>query len=266
MENILITGASSGIGREFARVAARLGYNLILHARDLESLERLANELENNHHVFTTSIAVDLSQDGGPEKLFTEVSARNLPVGILINNAGQGQRGEFEKITLERHLELIQINIIATVKLTHLFLPEMIERKRGKIMNMSCMSGFEPAPLQAVYHATKSFLILFSEALAEELKSSGVTVTCYCPGATSTDFFHKGGMMETNLAGEVAFMSDPKEIAQQGIEAMIEGERTYIPGIANKIITFTRRIMPLKTQAKTQKKSYELSEELINGL
>ncbi len=183
----LITGASTGIGLDFARLMAPR-FDLIITARNQSRLDQIAQELQSQHGCTVHAIAADLATREAPEQLAAEINRRGISVDVLINNAGFGAYGFFHEIAPQTHLEMIQVNISALTHLTAILVPGMIARKRGRIMNVASTAGFQPGPLMAVYYATKAYVISFSEALANELKSSGVTVTCLCPGATATEF------------------------------------------------------------------------------
>jgi short-subunit dehydrogenase len=182
----LLTGASSGIGYELAKLFAQDHYNLVLVARSAGELTQLADELQREHSISAKPIALDLTAVPAPQFLFDQLQREGIAVDILVNNAGYGKFGEFAKIPLEESLGQIQLNVIALTHLTKLFLGPMLERRAGKIMNVASTAGFQPGPLMAVYYATKAYVISFSEALANEVSGSGVTVTCLCPGVTDT--------------------------------------------------------------------------------
>ena len=252
----LITGASSGIGLELARQFAKHGHKLILTARMQDELERIAAELSKEHHVDVGVIAKDLEQPNAAEEIFAAVQAAGTPVDILVNNAGFGQRGRFVDIPLERDIAMIRVNIEAVVRLTKLFLPEMLRRKAGRILNTASIAGFEPGPLLATYHATKAFVLSMSESLATELENTGVTVTALCPGPTDTDFFPKANMLETRAFQKASVMA-PQDVAALGYDALMRGDRVYVPGAMNKTLVFSRRIMTEHAQSKMNQKFYE---------
>jgi len=175
-------------------------------------------------------------------------------VEILVNNAGHGHRGKFQDISIEQDLSMVRLNIEAVLRLTKLFLPPMLARKRGRILNTASVAGFEPGPLLAVYHATKAFVLSLSEALATELEKTGVTLTALCPGPTDTDFFPKADMMETRAFQHAMA---PQDVAKAGYNACMEGERIIIPGAMNKVLVGARRILSSDAQAHMNKKFYE---------
>jgi short-subunit dehydrogenase len=184
----LITGGSGGIGLEVAKVLGRKGFDLVLVARTRDSLEAAAGQIEGKYEVKVHVFAADLRRREAPEAIFDFLRNEGIAVEILVNNAGFGLGGEFAETKITRELEMIQVNIAALTHLTKLFLPAMIKAKSGRILNLASTAAFQPGPLMAVYYATKAYVLSFSEALAEELRHSGVTVTALCPGPTRTDF------------------------------------------------------------------------------
>src|SRR5947209_5684123 len=184
----LITGASSGIGRELANLFARDHYDLVLVARNSSRLAQAADELQRQFGITAKSFPLDLTAGSAPQFLFEQLAREGVTIDVLVNNAGYGRLGAFAEVSAEDSLGQIQLNITALTQLTKLFLGPMLERKSGKILNVASTAGFQPGPLMAVYYATKGYVISFSEALANELHGSGVTVTCLCPGATDTEF------------------------------------------------------------------------------
>lgn len=242
-ETTLITGASSGIGLDLAKLMAP-DFDLIITARNQSELENVARELEAAHGNHVHVIPADLSQSEAPEQLFAEIARRGLPVDILVNNAGFGSYGAFAESDHQTELDMIQVNITALTSLTRLALPGMLERKRGRIMNVASTAGFQPGPLMAVYYATKAYVIMFSEAIANELKSSGVTVTCLCPGATATKFAGRAKMEESRLFKMGAMRSE--DVARTAYKGMIAGKTMVIPGVLNRAIAMSVRFSPRK--------------------
>jgi uncharacterized protein len=239
----LITGASSGIGLDLARLMSA-DFDLIITARRQAELEKIARELQERHGNNVHAIAADLSLPEAPAQLFAEIERRVLPVDVLINNAGFGAYGRFAKSDLPRDLEMIQLNISALTSLTKLALPGMLQRKRGRIMNVASTAGFQPGPLMAVYYATKAYVIMFSEAIANELRGSGVTVTCLCPGATVTRFASRAGMEQSPLFKMSAMLS--ADVARAGYKGMMAGRTLVIPGFLNKTLAMSVRFSPRK--------------------
>jgi short-subunit dehydrogenase/ferritin-like metal-binding protein YciE len=256
IETALITGASSGIGLELARVFAQAGHRLVLTAPVQAELDKIAAEFRREHGVTVHAIAADLETEDAADRLFAAVKERDLEITTLVNNAGRGMRGRFTDIPVERDIEMIRLNIEAVVRLTKKFLPDMIQRKRGRLLFTASIASFEPGPLLAVYHATKAFVLSFSEALATELEDSGLTVTALCPGPSDTDFFPKADMVETRAFQKANVMA-PQEVARAGFDAAMKGERVVVPGGMNKAMVFARRLTTLSTQAKKNQKYYE---------
>ncbi|WP_300435361.1 SDR family oxidoreductase [Christiangramia sp.] len=260
---VLITGMTSGIGRALAHEFAKNAYAVIGVARNEEKLKEVSSELQNTYGVDVFTISKDLSRDTA-EEVYQEVKGMNKKVDILVNDAGIGQRGNFSEVAYEKYEDLINLNIKSLTKLTHLFLGDMIQRDEGKILQLGSIAGFQPGPLLAVYHASKAYVVSLSEALATELEDMGsnVTVTCLCPGPTDTAFFSRADMEETNVvANKDKLMAPPEEVAEGAYKALMDGERIYIPGAANKVMTFIRRAIPKSLQSKMQKKFYETNEE-----
>ena len=253
-EMALITGASSGIGLELAREFARKGHPLIITATNEAELNEVAEELTEKHGVAVHVIALDLKTPAATEEIFNRAS--NIgPVDILVNNAGFGQKGKFWEIPLERELGMLRVNVEAVLRLTKLFLPGMIERRKGRILNTASIAGFEPGPGLATYHATKAFVLSLSESLATELQESGVTLTALCPGATDTDFFEKADMVNTKIFQKGNVMA-PQEVAAAAYKALMNGDRVVITGGVNKAIVYSRHLMPESAQAKVNQKLY----------
>jgi short-subunit dehydrogenase len=255
-ETALITGASSGIGLELARVFARHGHPLVLTARDAGELLRIAAELKAEFEVPVYSIARDLEDPSSPDDIASELAREGMPVHILVNNAGLGYLGPFWNSPLEHDLSMLRVNIGAAVRLTKIFVPDMVRRGSGRVLNTASIASFEPGPNLAVYHATKAFVLSFSEALATELEITGVTVTALCPGPTDTDFFPKAGMTETRAFQEAQVMP-PQEVARKGYEAVMRGERVLVTGTVNKLMVFSRHLMSESAQAKKNERMYE---------
>lgn len=242
-ETALITGASSGIGLDLARLMAPR-FDLIITARNQADLEKIAGELEAQHGNHVHVIPADLAKPEAPIQIVAEIERRGLPVDVLINNAGFGLYGRFAENDLQPELEMVQVNIAALTALTKLVLPGMLKRNRGRIMNVASTAGFQPGPLMAVYYATKAYVIMFSEAIANELKGSGVTVTCLCPGATATRFAGRANMEQLRLFKMGAMKS--QHVAQAGYKGMMAGKTMVIPGFVNKVLAMSVRFSPRK--------------------
>lgn len=242
-QTALITGASSGIGYDLAQIMAA-DFDLIVTARNQKKLEQLAQELEARHANHVHVVPADLARPEAPTQIFAEIDRRGLRVDALVNNAGFGAHGEFRSTVLEDELQMIQVNITAVTHLTKLALPGMLERKRGRILNVASTAGFQPGPLMAVYYATKAYVISFSEAIDNELKGTGVTVSCLCPGPTATEFATRADMETSRLflLGRMRSL----DVARAGYKGMLRGKRLVIPGIRNKMIMETVRFTPRK--------------------
>jgi uncharacterized protein len=242
-ETALITGASSGIGLDLARLMAR-DFDLILTARNRARLEQIAGGLQQQHGNLVHVIPADLARPEAPEQIFSEIKRRGLRVDALVNNAGFGGYGAFTDTDLQTELQMIQVNITALTYLTKLVLPGMRERKRGRIMNVASTAGFLPGPFMAVYYATKAYVISFSEAIANELKGSGITVTCLCPGATETGFAKRADMEKSRLFKMGRMRSD--DVARSGYRAMLKGKTLVITGTRNWLMMESLRFSPRK--------------------
>jgi len=229
----LITGATSGIGLELAKLLANNDYNLILVARSEDELIQVAGTLRANGIEIIT-IKADLFNPDTPFSVYEEVKAYGVDVDILVNNAGQGVYGKFTETELQRELDIIHLNVSACVILSKLFIGEMVQRGSGKVLNLSSIAGKIPGPYQAVYHGTKAFIHFFSEAIRNELKGTGVTVTSLLPGATDTDFFAKADMEQSKIVQEHE-LGDPAFVAKEGYEALMAGKDMVIPGFKNKM-------------------------------
>ena len=225
----LITGASSGIGKELAAIHAARGGDVILVARSKDKLEALAEQLQSEHDIKATTIPKDLTNPDAAEAIFDEVADSGLELDVLINNAGFGGRGKFHERAWHSDLAMIQLNVVALTALTRFFLPGFVERNRGRILNVSSTAALVPGPLQAVYYATKAYVTSFSNAVAEELHDTNVTVTALMPGATETEFARVSGMDKTNLFSKTA---GAREVAQAGYDAMLAGKLDVIAGVS----------------------------------
>jgi uncharacterized protein len=242
VETVLVTGASSGIGRELAKVFAADGCRLILLARKRHALQELADELRQKHKTQSEVITADLAEPAAPTRLFEHLQANGTRVDVLINNAGFGAQGHFVELPLERQLEMIQVNISSLTHLTRLMLPGMIERRRGGVLNVASTASFQPGPGMAVYYASKAFVLSLSEAIAEEVKGSGVTVTALCPGPTATNFAEAAGARFSWRFMKGAMSAEA--VARTGYHAFRDGRVVAISGFRNQLLAFSVRLSP----------------------
>ena len=252
-ETALVTGASSGIGLHLAHEFARRGHPLVIVAPVQSELEHIAVEFKRDHGVEVRVMAKDLEQENSAQEIFDELQSAGVQIDILCNNAGHGFHARWWELPIEKDLSMIRLNIEAVMRLTKLFLPPMVQRNRGRILNTASVAGFMPGPLQATYYATKAFVLSWSEALASELDDTDISVTALCPGVTDTDFFPKGGAEDIKARQSSNVMS-PQDVAKEGYNALMDEELFVIPGAANKAMIATRRILPVTTQAKMNKK------------
>lgn len=235
----LITGASSGIGKELTENFARDGYDVVLAARSVKKMEEQAAELRKRYGMTATVIAADLESNDGATKLYTDVKNRGMVLSALANNAGYGVFGEFKDLALEPQLSMMALNIKALVVLTKLFLPDLLLSK-GHIINTASIAAFQPDPYMAVYGATKSFVLSFSEAIAAELENRGVSVTALCPGPTASGFVDKADMHSSALV-KGKKLPTSVEVAAKGYRAMKRGQRVYITGVMNRLLAQSTR-------------------------
>jgi hypothetical protein len=255
-ETTLITGSSSGIGMHLANEFARHGHPLVLVAPVESELRAIGTEITKNYGVPVKVIARDLETPNAAEEIFAELEAERIAIHNLVNNAGHGFRGKWWEIPIEVDLSMIRLNIEAVLRLTKLFIQPMVERGRGRILNTASVAGFEPGPLLAVYHATKAFVLSWSEALATELQDTAITVTALCPGPTDTDFFPKAGMTSTRAFQGKNIMA-PQDVAKAGYQGLIDGDLFVVPGGMNKALVAARRVLSEGAQAKMNQKFYE---------
>ena len=239
----LITGSASGIGYELARFFADDGYKLVLVDRNEKLLASVADEFESKFNSSVTTITKDLSQANAPLEIFTELQQKSIHVDVLVNNAGFGHYGFFSATNLESELDMLQVNLVCLTHLTKLFLQEMVKRSDGKILNVSSAAAFQPGPLMAVYFATKAYVLSFSEAIANELEGTGVTVTALCPGPTESAFHQRTGMADTKLVKGKKMM-DAATVAKIGYHGLMANKTVVIPGIQNRIQAELVRFIP----------------------
>ena len=254
-ETVLITGSTNGIGLHLAKEFARRGHPLVLVAPVESELQKVASELKTAGAVLVRIIAKDLEKSKAPQQIFDELSYERIYVDILVNNAGFSHRGKFWEIPIEHDISMLRLNIEAVLRLTKLFLPPIIARRHGRVLNVASVAGFEAGPLLAVYHASKAFVLSLTEALATELADTGVTSTALCPGPTDTDLFERSGMLSARMFQKANLMA-PQDVAKAGYEGVMAGDRIVVPGVANKIIVFSRRLLPEAAMAKMNEKLY----------
>lgn len=258
MKNVaLITGASTGIGKEFAHIHAEKGGDLILVARSKDKLEKLKAELEENHSVKVMVIAKDLTLPTAPKKIYDEVKATGIEVDYLINNAGFGGLGKFYERDWKLDLDMINLNVVALTALTRFFLPDFVKQNKGKILNVSSTASLMPGPLQAVYYATKAYVTFFSNAIAEELHDTNITVTALMPGATETEFGRVSGMDKTSMFQKTA---SARSVAEDGYNGMLAGKLDVISGISTsqKMMMHMLPFIPKKTLLKQVRKMQDV--------
>ena len=244
-QTALITGASGGIGYELAKLFARDRYSLVLVARSGDKLKAIASELQSEFQVSVKTVALDLAAGHGSKILFDHLQGEAVVVDVLVNNAGFGVFGEFAGMEEEEILGQIHLNVVALTHLTRLFLPGMVGRGRGKIMNVASTAAFQPGPLMAVYYATKAYVLSFSEALANEVAGTGVVVNCFCPGATDTGFQKRAGMENSRLFKKIGAMR-VEAVARDGYRGLIAGKALVISGMQNWLVAESVRFAPRK--------------------
>lgn len=250
---VLITGASTGIGFEFVPLFARQGYNVVLVSRQKPVLEGIAAATRHVFRVKAEVIACDLSEPGAARAIFSELEQRRIEIDVLVNNAGFGAHGEFVDTDLHTEERMVQVNIMALTGLTKLLLPGMKARRCGRILNVGSTASFAPIPLHSVYAATKAYVLSFSEALAEELQGTGVSVTALCPGPTETQFAKAARMTDARIYQ--AHTMPAAKVAQTGFEALMRGDRIAIPGAANNILISLIRLVPRSIVAKVARQT-----------
>lgn len=255
-QTALITGASGGIGLEFARIFAREGYDVVLVARSADKLTALAGSLSAEFGVSALAHPADLTDPAAPDALFSAMQEKGIAVDVLVNNAGFATFGFFTETDLQQELDEIQLNITALTHLSKLFGREMAARRSGKILNVASTAAFQPGPLMAVYYASKAYVLSFSEALANEMADFGVTVSVLCPGATVTDFFDRADMGKSGLTKNLRMMS-AKNVAEIGYRGLMAGKTVVITGWLNRVLAFSNRFAPRSLAAKIARKLQE---------
>jgi short-subunit dehydrogenase len=245
---VLVTGASGGIGYELAKLFAGDKHDLVLVSRNGEKLEQVAHEIKNAHGVRCAVFAGDLAVPGSPDALYAEIKKSAIDVEVLVNNAGFGALGPFHKLPLDEQLEMIQLNVTSLAHLTRLFLPDMVARKHGRIVNVASIAAYQPGPFMAVYYATKAFVVSFSEAIANELGGTGVKVTAIVPGPTTTGFGRRAGADKSTLFHKGMTM-DAATVARIGYEGMKRNKTIVITGTKNKLLALGGRLAPRRLSA-----------------
>lgn len=251
----LITGASSGIGLELAHLFAADGYRLVLLARNRNILRQVADDLQSRYSVEVRIAPKDLSHPAAPDELYQELQEAGLVLDVLVNNAGFGVAGAFQSTDWNTEAEIMQVNMVAATHLTKLFLSQ-IRARGGKILNVASTAAFQPGPFMSVYYASKAYLLSFSEALAEELDGSGVTVTCLCPGPVKTNF-QRRAYLEGTAMGNSPLTVDVRVVARLGYEGMRQGKRIVIPGWKNRVGVEMLRISPRAMVTKVVRRLQE---------
>lgn len=241
----LITGATSGIGYELAKLFAQDGYNLVIVARgESGDLEKTASELKNEHNIEVETLSKDLFKRENAFAVYDEVKAKGIEIDVLVNDAGQGQYGLFTETDINRELDIVQLNIGSLIILTKQFLKDMVARGEGKILNLSSIASKTPGPWQSVYHGTKAFVQSFTEAIRNENKDSGVTITALLPGVTDTDFFNKADMLDSKIVQDKSKMANPAEVAKDGYTALMHEDDKVVSGFKNKMQVAMAAVTP----------------------
>jgi len=256
----LITGASSGIGYELAKLFAQDSYNLILVGRNKERLQDITDELKRKFAIEVTPLVKDLFNPAAAKEIYDTTHEMGITIDVLVNDAGQGEWGPFVETDISRDLEIIQLNIASLLSLTKYYLKDMVSRNEGKILQLGSEAGTTPMPLLAVYAATKAFVLSFSAALVNELRDTNITITALLPGATDTDFFHKAGQEDTVTYRE-SKLASPEIVAKDGYDALMKGESKIISGAKTKMHVFMNDLLGAKTSANNARKLNEPSEK-----
>jgi short-subunit dehydrogenase len=248
-ETALVTGASGGIGEDLARLIAAGGHDLVLVARSADKLQTLGGELARKHAITATVLPVDLARPDAAEEIGAALGQRQIAIDMLVNNAGFGSYGPFAAESRDEQARMVQVNVAALTTLTRSLLPGMLERRRGRILNVASTASFQPGPLMAVYYATKAYVTSLSLALSDETAGSGVTVTCLCPGPTRTGFQERAQMQQSRLF-KLASVMESADVARAGYDGMMAGRSLVVPGLANKIGVQSVRFVPRMVAAR----------------
>lgn len=259
VKHALITGATSGIGYELAKLFAKDNYNLVLVARNEQNLQEVARELEQlSGNIHTHIIPADLFQPDAAQKVYDKTKELGITINVLVNDAGQGEWGRFVKTDLQREIDLVQLNIISLMGLTKFYLKDMVDRNEGRILQLASSVSKAPSPYLSVYAATKAFVLSFTEALIEELSETEVSVTALQPDATDTDFFHKA-KAENTVTYKERDLYSPEEVAKAGYEGLMNGDKTVLPGFMNKTQAAMNTVMPDSAIVANMSKQMESS-------
>ncbi|WP_288425936.1 SDR family oxidoreductase [uncultured Spirosoma sp.] len=257
MPYALITGASKGIGLAIANELARRKFDLLLVARSADLLTKEAQQLASTYGVKTDTLPVDLAQAGAAQQVFDWCRQKQYTVQLLVNNAGYGLSGLFEQHTLSEHLAMMQVNMNALVELTYLFLPQLRQQSRAYVLNIGSSAAYQAIPRLSLYAASKSFVLQFSRGLRLELKKTGVSVTCVCPGATDTNFVDRAQIGEKGRKAAEKVNMTPTEVAQQAVSATLSGQAELVTGVLNKLGKFMAWLMPKGLVESTAGSIYE---------
>ncbi len=244
---VLITGASSGIGKELSRCFARAGSHCVLHSipGDRDALLEWGRELQEQYSVKTWCLSEDFTSEEGPASLHKKVTAVVPSIDVLVNNAGMMVYGNVHEVSLKSQVDLVRVNIVGYLALMRLFIPDMVRRGDGRILNVSSVSAFQPCPHHAVYGASKSFIQSLSEAVSQELKGTGVGITAFCPSYTNTPLLKVNGFPKKVWWYNISGLSDPADVARKGMKALVKGKSVAVPGFMNKFVhLFLNRFMP----------------------
>ena len=251
-ETVLITGASSGLGMELAKLFAADGSDLVLVARREDRLNELADKLRADHGVNVHVLPKDLSQKSAPEEIYNHLENAGIQIDVVVNNAGFGNKGHVTDLDTNLQLDMIQVNLVALFHLTRLFLPGIIERGHGGVLNVGSLAGFQPGPNLAVYFATKAFVLSLTEALAEEVSNPNIKISCLAPGPVKTEFGEKSDL-EDSLLFKVSLM-EMEPVVKAGYEGFRKGQTIVIPGLKQQIVPFLNRFTPRLLVRKIAKK------------
>lgn len=251
-ETVLITGASSGIGMELAKLFAADGSDLVLVARREDRLNELAEDLKSKHGVEVYVLPKDLTQKSAPDEIYNQLENENIQIDVVVNNAGFGNKGHIADLDLNLQLDMIQVNLVALTHLTRLFIPGILERGHGGILNVGSLAGFQPGPNLAVYFATKAYVLSFTEALAEEISNPNIKISCLAPGPVKTEFGEKSDL-EDSLLFKVSLM-EMEPVVKAGYEGFRKGQTIVIPGLKQQIVPFLNRFTPRLLVRKIAKK------------